>query len=275
MKFKGKVAVITGGSGILGGVMAKALAKEGCKIAILGSRQAKVTKMVEEISELGAEVYGYACNILDKEALIKGRDLIRENLGLCDILINAAGGNHPRGTTSSQFYSEEDQLDAEKISFFDLETSGVEFVFGINFMGTFIASQVFGEDIIKTKGNIINISSMSAFTPLTQIPSYSASKAATSNFTQWLAVHFAKLNVRVNALAPGFFITEQNQKLMIDDDGNYTARAQKVINHTPSERFGKPEELIGAVLFLADNELASFVNGVILPIDGGFSAYSI
>ena len=199
---------------------------------------------------------------------------MQSDLGPCDILINGAGGNNPRATTDKEYYFEGD-LDAEVKSFFDLDADGVSFVFNLNFLGSLLPTQAFARQMLGRPGcNILNISSMNAFTPLTKIPAYSGAKAAISNFTQWLAVHFSKAGIRVNAIAPGFFVTKQNEKLLFDDDGNPTPRTGKILAATPMGRFGKAEELSGAVLFLLNNEAASFITGVVLPIDGGFSAYS-
>ena len=222
----------------------------------------------------GGFANGYKCNVLDKENLKIVHEEVVKDLGKCDILINGAGGNNPKATTDKEYYETGD-LDNETKSFFDLEQSGVEFVFNLNFIGTLLPTQEFAKDMVDKKGcNILNISSMNAYTPLTKIPAYSGAKAAVSNFTQWLAVHFSKLGIRVNAIAPGFFSTAQNKSLLWNEDGTPTERTKKIINATPMGRFGELEELVGAVLFLLNNDAASFITGVVIPIDGGFSAYS-
>ena len=228
----------------------------------------------EEINADGGTAVAYACNVLDKASMEACHQQVLAELGPCDILLNGAGGNNPRATTDKEYYEAGD-LDAELCSFFDLEQKGVEFVFNLNFLGTLIPTQVFAQDMLGREGcNILNISSMNAFTPLTKIPAYSGAKAAISNFTQWLAVHFVKQGIRVNAIAPGFLSTNQNKALLWNPDGTPTARTGKILAATPMGRFGQPEELVGAVLFLLNNEAASFITGVVLPIDGGFSAYS-
>lgn len=208
-----------------------------------------------------------------RESIEAARDAILADFGTCDILINGAGGNNPRATTDNEFFHKED-LNQMK-TFFDLDVSGVEFVFNLNYLGTLLPTQVFAQDMMDKKGaSIINISSMNAFTPLTKIPAYSGAKAAISNFTQWLAVHFSKVGIRCNAIAPGFFVSKQNEKLLFNDDGTPTARTEKILRNTPMDRFGKSEELIGTLLYLMCEDASSFVNGVVIPVDGGFSAYS-
>lgn len=270
----GKVAVVTGAGGILCGMFAKALAQSGAKVALLDLNEEAAKKVAEEITVEGGIAKGYKCNVLDRESMEACHQAVLADLGRCDILLNGAGGNNPRATTEKEYYEIGD-LDAETKSFFDLEQKGVEFVFNLNFIGTLVPTQTFAKDMIGRKGcNILNISSMNAYTPLTKIPAYSGAKAAISNFTQWLAVHFSKVGIRVNAIAPGFFSTKQNATLLWNADGTPTARTGKIIGATPMGRFGEPEELVGAVLFLLNNEAASFITGVVLPIDGGFSAYS-
>lgn len=274
----GKVAVVTGGGGILCSVMAEALALAGAKVAILDLQLASAEKVAAAINakEPGSAI-AVAANVLDNESLEKAEAVVCETFGPCDILINGAGGNNPKGTTSKEFLEKEDiTAKAEGITtFFDLDPAGVGFVFNLNFLGTLQTSQVFCKKMaLKEGGCVINISSMNAFTPLTKIPAYSGAKAAVSNFTQWLAVHFAKVGIRVNAIAPGFFLTNQNRALLTNEDGSLTARGNKILSQTPMGKFGKPEDLVGALLYLIDNEKAGFVNGVVLPVDGGFSAYS-
>lgn len=270
----GKVAVVTGAGGVLCSEFAKVLANAGAKVALLDLNFDAANEFAKEIVNEGGCAKAYACNVLDKEACEKVANEVLKDLGSCDILINGAGGNNPRATTDKEYFELGDIEDDTK-SFFDLDKSGVEFVFNLNFIGTLLPTQAFVKQMIGKKGcNILNISSMNAFTPLTKIPAYSGAKAAISNFTQWLAVHFSKVGIRVNAIAPGFFSTKQNAALLFNEDGTPTKRTEKIINATPMNRFGKTEELSGAVLFLLNNDAASFITGVTLPIDGGFSAYS-
>ncbi len=271
----GKVAVVTGAGGVLCSTFAKDLAQAGAKVALLDLNQEAAQKFADEITAEGGVARAYACNVLDKEACYAVADQVEADLGKCDILINGAGGNNPRATTDKEYFENGD-MDAETKSFFDLDKSGVEFVFNLNFIGTLLPTQAFARQMVGREGcNILNISSMNAYTPLTKIPAYSGAKAAVSNFTQWLAVHFSKVGIRVNAIAPGFFSTQQNQKLLFNEDGTPTPRTGKILSATPMGRFGDTEkELSGAVLFLLNNEAASFITGVCIPIDGGFSAYS-
>lgn len=270
----GKVAVVTGAGGVLCSEFAKVLANAGAKVALLDLNFDAANEFAKEIVNEGGCAKAYACNVLDKEVCEKVANEVLKDLGSCDILINGAGGNNPRATTDKEYFELGDIEDDTK-SFFDLDKSGVEFVFNLNFIGTLLPTQAFVKQMIGKKGcNILNISSMNAFTPLTKIPAYSGAKAAISNFTQWLAVHFSKVGIRVNAIAPGFFSTKQNAALLFNEDGTPTKRTEKIINATPMNRFGEKEELNGAVLFLLNNDAASFITGVTLPIDGGFSAYS-
>lgn len=270
----GKVAVVTGAGGVLCSMFAKALAQSGAKVAVLDLNQEAAEKVADEIVKMGGIAKGYKTNVLEKASLQETHEKVVVDLGTCDILINGAGGNNPRATTDKEYYETGD-IDAETISFFDLDPSGVEFVFNLNFIGTLLPTQVFAQDMVEKKGcNIINISSMNAFTPLTKIPAYSGAKAAISNFTQWLAVHFSKSGIRVNAIAPGFFSTQQNAKLLFNPDGTPTLRTGKILAATPMGRFGESEELLGSLLFLLNEEAAGFITGVVLPVDGGFSAYS-
>ncbi len=272
---KNKVVVVTGGTGILCGAMADALAECGAKVAILALGQKECDAKAEEINLKGGQAIGIEANVLDKESLKNAHNIINEKFGKCDILINGAGGNHPKGTTTKEYLLEEDLDNEDLISFFDLDPKGVEFVFNLNFLGTLLPSQEFSRDMIGREGcTIINISSMNAFTPLTKIPAYSGAKAAVSNFTQWLAVHMSKVGIRVNAIAPGFFVTAQNEKLLFNEDGSATPRTEKILGSTPMGRFGEAEELIGTLLYLVSHEASSFVNGVVIPVDGAFSAYS-
>ena len=273
----GKVALVTGGGGVLCSEFARALAANGAKVAVCDLRAEAAEKVVEEIKKDGGCAIAVAANVLDKASLEAAREVILEKLGTVDILLNGAGGNNPKGTTSKDTLDPEDLDGAVEgvKTFFDLDPAGIEFVFNLNFLGTLLPTQVFAKDMAK-KGDavIINVSSMNAFRPLTRIPAYSGAKAAVSNFTQWLAVHFAKVGIRVNAMAPGFFLTNQNHDLLINPDGTYTARSQKILAHTPMNRFGETDDLIGTLLWLADNNASGFVNGVVVPIDGGFAAYS-
>lgn len=271
----GKVAVVTGAGGVLCADFAKALAKCGAKVAVLDLNKDAAKKVANEINNNGGVALGVEANVLSKESLEKAHDEITKVLGRVDILINGAGGNNPKGTTTKEYYETNDENNKDLTTFFDLDPQGIEFVFNLNFLGTLIPTQVFAKDMLNKKGcSIINISSMNAYTPLTKIPAYSGAKAAVSNFTQWLAVHFSKQGIRVNALAPGFFVTNQNEKLLKNEDGTWTDRANKILNATPMGRFGESNELLGALLFLVDEKAASFINGVVIPIDGGFSSYS-
>ena len=269
-----KVAVVTGAGGVLCGMFAKALAASGARVAVLDLNLEAAEKVAGEITAENGKAIAYKCNVLDKDSMEECRQAVLKDLGKCDILINGAGGNNPRATTDKEYFELGD-IDAETKSFFDLEQKGVEFVFNLNFLGTLKPTQAFAKDMVGREGcNILNISSMNAYAPLTKIPAYSGAKAAISNFTQWLAVHFSKVGIRVNAIAPGFFSTKQNAALLWNPDGTPTPRTGKILAATPMGRFGEPEELIGTVLFLLNNDAASFITGVVVPIDGGFSAYS-
>lgn len=270
-----KVAVVTGGAGVICGTMVDALANCGAKVAILDLNLDRAQDKANEVKAKGGIAIGVEVNVLSKESLKKAHEIVNSELGACDILINGAGGNHPKGNTTKEYLFREDLNNEDLTTFFDLDQQGIEFVFNLNFLGTLMPSQEFAKDMIDRKGcTIINISSMNAFTPLTKIPAYSGAKAAISNFTQWLAVHMSKVGIRVNAIAPGFFITSQNEKLLLNEDGSYTERANKIITSTPMDRFGQADELIGTLLYLVCEEAASFVNGVVIPVDGAFSAYS-
>lgn len=270
----GKVAVVTGAGGVLCSYFAKVLARAGAKVALLDLNVEAATAYANEIIAEGGIALAYGCNVLEKETCEAVAQKVLNELGPCDILINGAGGNNPRATTDKEYFEIGD-IDADTKSFFDLDASGVGFVFNLNFLGTLIPTQAFAKQMVGREGcNIINISSMNAYTPLTKIPAYSGAKAAISNFTQWLAVHFSKVGIRVNAIAPGFFSTKQNAKLLFNDDGTPTARTGKILAATPMGRFGESEELEGGLLFLINNKAASFITGVVMPIDGGFSAYS-
>ena len=270
----GKVAVVTGAGGVLCSEFATVIARAGAKVALLNRTESKAQRFADEITAEGGIAKAYGCNVLDKAQVYEVAERVKNDLGPCDILINGAGGNHPMATTDKEYYEDGD-LDADTKSFFDLDEEGVASVFNLNFLGTLIPTQAFARQMLGREGcNILNISSMNAFTPLTKIPAYSGAKAAVTNFTQWLAVHFSKQSIRVNAIAPGFFSTAQNAALLWNEDGTPTARTGKILAATPMGRFGEREELAGAVLFLLNNEAAGFITGVTIPIDGGFSAYS-
>ena len=273
----GKTAVVTGGGGILCSVMAKALAASGAKVAILDLKEDAAVKVADEIVADGGRAIGVAANVLDLDSLKKAEAAVKEAFGDCDILVNGAGGNNPKGTTSKEFLCPEDlknHVEGLK-TFFDLDPAGVGFVFNLNFLGTLLPCQVFCREMaLKGGGCVINISSMNAFKPLTKIPAYSAAKAAISNFTQWLCMHMSEVGIRVNAIAPGFFLTDQNRTLLTNADGSLTARGNTILAHTPMGRFGTPEDLIGTLLWLVDSSASGFVNGTVIPVDGGFSAFS-
>jgi len=277
INLKDQVAVITGGGGVLCGAMADAVAQCGAKVAILDLKLDKAQQGADRIRQAGGVARGFAANVLDKASLEQAHEQVKAALGPVDILINGAGGNHPRGTTSREFLSREDLTAPQEgvVTFYDLTAEGIQFVFNLNFLGTFLPTQVFSRDmVLQGRGNIINISSMNAFRPLTKIPAYSAAKAGMSNFTQWLAVHFSRTGVRVNAIAPGFFLTDQNRGLLTQPDGSLTARGTTITAHTPQGHFGKPEDLIGTLLWLLSGEGSGFVTGQVIAVDGGFSAFS-
>lgn len=270
--YSGKVVVITGAGGVLCSMMARAFAKAGAKVAALDLNEEAVKTLAEELKAEGQTCIGYKCNVLEIESIKAARDAIVKDLGTVDILINGAGGNNPRATTDNEFALE--AKEGQK-TFFDLDPSGVNFVFSLNFQGTLLPTQVFGKDMMdKKSGVILNISSMNSYTPLTKIPAYSGAKAAISNFTQWLATHFAGTGIRCNAIAPGFIVTNQNRALLFNQDGTPTPRTAKILGNTPTHRFVDAEELLGATFFLCDDKAASAITGVVLPIDAGFSAYS-
>ena len=270
--FTGKVVVVTGAGGVLCGDMARAYAQAGAKVAALDLNEEAVQKLAAEVCAEGFIMKGYKANVLELEALEAVHQQILADLGPCDILVNGAGGNNPRATTDNEYQHEAKEGGK---SFFDLEASGVDFVFKLNFQGTLLPTQAFAKDMVEKKaGVILNISSMNAYTPLTKIPAYSAAKAGISNFTQWLATHFAGTGIRCNAIAPGFLVSAQNKALLFNDDGTPTARSAKILNGTPTARFVDADELIGATLFLCDDKSASAITGVVLPVDAGFAAYS-
>ena len=273
--FDGKVAVVTGAGGVLCSVFAEALAASGASVALLDINVDAAEKVAASIREAGGKAIAVRADCLSKDSLMEAHKVVSETFGTCDILINGAGGNNPRATTANEYFDEATLSDPDTVDFFDLKPEGIKFVFDLNVTAAFLTTQVFAKDMaIKKSGNILNISSMNAFRPLTKIPAYSAAKAAVSNFTEWLAVHFATAGVRVNAIAPGFFVTHQNRALLFNEDGTPTPRTGKILGGTPMKRFGESEELLGSMLFLLSDKAASFITGVVLPVDGGFSAYS-
>ena len=277
----GKVAVVTGGGGVLCSGFSKTLAAAGAKVAVCDLREEAAKAVADEINAAGGCAIGVAMNVLDKNSIIAAQKTIVEILGPVDILLNGAGGNNPKGSTSRDNLTPEEVAELNENgtiegvkTFFDLDPDGISFVFNLNFLGTLLPTQVFARDMASTGGTIINVSSMNSFRPLTRIPAYSGAKAAVSNFTQWLAVHFAPVGIRVNAIAPGFFLTEQNRNLLLNPDGSLSPRSEKILGHTPMNRFGVPEDLDGTLLWLADDKFSAFVNGIVVPVDGGFAAYS-
>ncbi|MBQ2669693.1 MAG: SDR family oxidoreductase [Clostridia bacterium] len=271
---KGKTIVITGGSGVLCSAFAYAYAEQGMNVAVLGRTLSKLEPVAAKITELGGKGLAVACDVTDKESIIAAKKAVNEAFGKVDILVNGAGGNNPRANTTKEYYEDGDIENPDIASFFDITKENYNFVFDLNLIGTILPTQVFLPDMVGREGTtVINVASMSSYHAITKVSAYSAAKAAVMNLTEWLAVHFAKSGVRVNAIAPGWFITEQNRTLLTNEDGSYTDRAKKVIAHTPVERFGMPEELTGTMLFLADSSLSGFITGTTIPVDGGFQAY--
>ena len=270
--YSGKVVVVTGAGGLICGAMARAFAQSGAKVAALDLNEDAVKALANELKAEGFICEGYKANVLEPAALEEVHQAVLADLGPCDILVNGAGGNNPRATTDNEYQHEAKEGGK---SFFDLEASGVDFVFKLNFQGTLLPTQAFAKDMVAKKaGVILNISSMNAYTPLTKIPAYSAAKAGISNFTQWLATHFAGTGIRCNAIAPGFLVSNQNRALLFNADGTPTARSEKILKGTPMGRFVDSEELLGGLFFLTDDKAASAITGVVLPIDCGFAAYS-
>ena len=271
---QGKIAVITGGGGLIGTTIAIELARLGLKVAIVDYKQDRCDACASEMTrKVGKQVTCVVADVLDKDMLEKGKQQINQELGKIDILINCAGGNAPEATTDIEFLSEENMTDLSR-SFFGLDIAGFRSVFDLNMLGTVLPTLVFTRDMIGRGGVVLNISSMSAFRPLTKVPAYSAAKASVNNFTEWLAVHLAQVKVRVNALAPGFLLTSQNKYLLQDEKtGELTPRARKIIAHTPMGRFGELDEMLGGVLYLI-SDMSRFVTGVVLAVDGGFGIYS-
>ena len=286
---KDKTAVVTGAGGVLCSMFSKALAECGAKVALLDIDEPAARAFADEINAGGGVAKSYWCDVLDKGSVMAARDRVTSDFGPCDLLINGAGGNHPAATTTMEYYEAGETPSGETpekpsgerpekpsdVTFFDLEAEGIQAVFNLNYLGTLIPAQVFARDMAGRPGTaIINISSLASFRALTKTPAYSAAKAAISNFTQWLAVHFSRAGIRVNAIAPGFFLTKQNEALLVNPDGTPTARSKKVLAQTPMGRYGKPEELLGALLLLADSKAASFITGTVVTVDGGYNAYS-
>jgi len=271
MDLSDQVAVVTGGGGILCSMFSKALAALGAKVAVLDISEEAAQAVADEIAAAGGSAIAVKTDCLSKQSLLLAREKVLSTYGPCTLLLNGAGGNNPRGTTDDEQFSGE--VEGLK-TFFDLDPDGVRFVFDLNVTAALLTTQVFARDMVNKQTNIINISSMNAYRPLTKIPAYSGAKAAVSNLTQWLAVYFAKSGIRVNALAPGFFVSNQNRALLFDEKGRPTARTEKILRSTPMGRFGEAEELIGTLLYLINNDAAGFVTGVVIPVDGGFSAYS-
>ncbi len=270
--YTGKVVVVTGAGGLICGAMARAFAQCGAKVAALDLNEEAVKALANEVKAEGFIMEGYKANVLEPAALEEVHAAVLRDLGPCDILVNGAGGNNPRATTDNEYQHEAKEGGK---SFFDLDAGGVDFVFKLNFQGTLLPTQAFAKDMVaKKSGVILNISSMNAYTPLTKIPAYSAAKAGISNFTQWLATHFAGTGIRCNAIAPGFLVSAQNKALLFNEDGTPTARSAKILNGTPTSRFVDADELLGATLFLCDDKAASAITGVVLPVDAGFAAYS-
>lgn len=269
-----KVAVITGGAGVLGLAIVKAMAAAEMKIAIADINGLLAEEVAAKVAaETGASIIGVEANVLNRESLEKAKEEINARLGAIDVLVNGAGGNHPNATTRVEQMEEKD-LDDLSGTFYGLDPASFDSVFALNFKGTVLPTMVFTTDMLNNqKGVVLNISSMNSFKPLTKIPAYSAAKSSVNNFTQWLAVHLAKVGIRVNAIAPGFFITNQNRFLVMDEKtGNYSARGQKIVNNTPMGKFGEPEDLQGATLFLL-SDASSFITGIVIPVDGGYSAF--
>lgn len=271
---KGKNVVITGGSGVLCSAFAYALAEQGANISVLGRTMSKLEAVRDKINALGGKGLAVVCDVVDEASVKAAKEEVNKAFGEVDILINGAGGNHPKGNTTKEFFENGDIENPEVVSFFDLKKENFNYVFDLNIVGTVIPSQVFIPDMLGREGcTVINVASMGSYHPLTKVSAYCAAKAGIANFTEWLAVHFAKSGIRVNAIAPGWFQTEQNRTLLLNEDGSLTDRSKKVIAHTPMNRFGVPEDLVGTLLYLADDTMSGFVTGAMIPVDGGFQAY--
>ena len=273
----GKTAVVTGGGGVLCGDFSRELARHGAAVAVLDINLEMAQKTADSITSNGGDAIAVQCSVLDTVSLNLAAARVKEAFGTWDILINGAGGNNPKATATKEYYEDGDEVgtDPDAVTFFDLDPKGFESVFSLNFMGTMLPTQVFAKEMAAKKaGTILNISSMAAPCPMTKVPAYAAAKAGISNFTQYLAVYFAGAGIRVNAMAPGFFVTGQNEKLLMNEDGSLTDRSRKIIGHTPMRRFGKPEELLGTLIWLCDEKVSGFVTGTVINVDGGFMAYA-
>lgn len=269
---KGKVAIITGGGGVLSGIFAEALCSKGAKVALFDINKSSADEAASKLEEAGGIAKGYEADVLSKESLVAAYEKVKSDFGTCDILLNGAGVHHPLATTGHEQLTK-DNIDDGK-TFFDLDITKVEWVYNIDFMGTFLPTQVLSRDMVGKKGcSVINISSMNAISPTTTVPIYSAAKAGVSNFTSWLANYYALVGIRVNAMAPGFFVTNLNKNIMKNEDGSLTGRSERIIAGTPMSRFGDPKECAGTLLYLVDPELSGFVTGTVIPIDGGFSTF--